>query len=317
MMLVAGPARPGCLVVERATAFVRLTVHSDGEGFRWGRTAGPARPGSLSCADPALLALLPDTTATGAVLTLPEVRPPGLVFHTRGSTSLLAAASTGDGPRVVTEALAATGRALRALHGVVVPHGTPGAPPAGPVRLSRWLAGAAQTPAAGRLHVELSARLGPSRVRWLREWTDAVLLGGTTLVHGGPSLGQIVPPDDGVGPVAVLTGEDVTAGHPGADLGWLLGELVELGRGGRRSWVGPAAGALVSGYGAGGAGELPAGTARACAVRMATHLHDYAAYVGWHDDLPARLHTIAELVDDPAAALVRVVAGTHDRQEQP
>lgn len=316
MMTAAVTTDTGRLLVERRTAFVHLTVHSDGDGFRWGRTAGPARPGALICAEPALLGLLPNTSTTGATLTLPEVRHPGLSFRTRGAGSLLAAAVTPGGPRIVADALAATGRALRTVHAVAVPADITAAPSPGPVRLARWLAGAAVPPAAGRLHVELTARLGEARVRTLREWTGAVLARGPVLVHGGPSLGQIVPAHDGIGPVAVLTGEDVTAGHPGADLGWLLGELVELGRGGARSWVAPAARALASGYRNGGEGELPAGTARCCALRMATHLHDYAAYVGWDDDLRVRLGTVAELVDDPDAVLGHVLAGTLAPQEQ-
>lgn len=309
---------PGRLLVERRTAFVHLSVRVDGDGFHWDRAAGPARPGPLTCADPELLDLLPDTTASGAAFVLPTVRHPGLSFRTRGPGSLLAAVAAPGGQRTVTEALAATGRALRAVHAVPVPAAITAAPPPGPARLARWLAGAAAPSTAARLRGELTARLGAQRVWTLQQWTGAALTRGPALVHGGPSLGQIVPPHDGTGTVAVLTGEDVTAGHPGTDLGWLLGELVELGRDRTRGWVAPAARALVGGYSQGPVGGPvgpPRGTARCCALRMATHLHDYAAYVGWSDDLVDRLDTVAELVDDPDAVLVHLLAAGPDPQE--
>lgn len=132
-------------------------------------------------------------------------------------------------------------------------------------------------------------------------------LASRTLLHGAPSLGWLVP-TPWCGGAVLLTGEEVTVGEPAGDLGWLLGELAELRGAAARGLGGAArhrpgdftepARALLEGYlGPGPHPALPEGTARHATLRLATHMHDYAAYVGWHDDLTAYADLLAEFLD--------------------
>lgn len=302
------------LLAERSTGFVHLTVHEELAGFRWSQTPGPDRPAPVRVAGPALLRLLPDTSATGAAWVGPERRGATLEFLVGGPVSLLGAAATPGGLAVARRGLAATGRALRMVHDVRVPRGTAAHPPAGPHRLAAWLGDGRGPRAAARLRTALGLRFGPDRLDTLGDWARAALAGGRVLVHGGPSLGQIVPCRGG--PTAVLGGEGPTAGEPALDLGWLLGELTEIGRGGTRPWVAPLGRALLAGYGPAAEHLVWPAACRFAAVRMATHLHDFAAYVGWDDDLPARLDLLATLVDDPLGAVATTLSADHDRPTQ-
>jgi hypothetical protein len=128
------------------------------------------------------------------------------------------------------------------------------------------------------------------------------------LLHGAPSLGLIVP-SVSPGNCALLSGEDLARGPAAFDLGWLLGELAEMratnvrGIGGLpddRS--GPLARALLDGYGPPGDSVT---TGRAATVRVFTHAHDYAAFVGWHDHVTDYLDIIADLIDEDGSSATK------------
>jgi hypothetical protein len=92
----------------------------------------------------------------------------------------------------------------------------------------------------------------------------------------------------------------VAVGPPEYDVAWLLGELRELRllhftAEEQRAACGVAETALLDGYGTAGL-DFPA-LRRLTAVRVATHAHDYAAYVGWTDQLVRYADAVALLVD--------------------
>lgn len=302
-------------VARRGTGLARLSVHRDEAGFRWRRDPGPDRPAPLRLADPALLVLLPDTTDTGAALRLPTVVRPGLEFRTGGPISLLELSRRGPAAVAAVEAACtAVGRALRMLHGVPAPVGA-ARRPAGPQRLLRWLGGRTDARAGARLRTVVTERAGPRRLDVLRCWCHDLPQPGprAVLLHGAPGVAQIVPPtgtSTHARPVDLLTGEDVTAGVPALDVGWMLGELVELHETARRGWTDgrpPAARmatALLAGYG--GLPD-PAGTGAVCVLRLATHLHDFAVHVGWHPVLSRYVDLLVELLDDTAAAALHLL----------
>lgn len=120
-------------------------------------------------------------------------------------------------------------------------------------------------------------------------------------MHGAPSTASLVPARHHSGMGHLLIGEDLAVGPAEFDVGWPVGELVELRERAARRGDASAAerhGALIdaflSGYPRRVAG---AAVGRVAALRFLTHLHDFAAYVGWHDTLPADLTTVADVID--------------------
>ncbi|MFF8646408.1 hypothetical protein [Streptomyces sp. NPDC015345] len=112
--------------------------------------------------------------------------------------------------------------------------------------------------------------------KWYRTITEDT---DVTLVHGAPGLGSLV---SGASPesTAILTGEDLAVAPWYYDLGWVLGELVELRwhlGGDQQAWQ-VLVDALFEGYGR----DLGVWWNQAAALRTLLHVHDIAAYVGWH-----------------------------------
>lgn len=288
----------GATVDEFGTRFVQTRVGDLGEGrFVWERRAGESRGHPLSGPSDAARAAVAAADAPGVRLVLPMAAGDMLRYALPGAFSAARLLRSAD-PAVadlVRAALAGTGAALRRLHAAAVPADVPRGPPA-ISRLSGWLAAP-----DGDLAPPARRRLG--RGRWARaqDWCDGQPgPGGDVLLHGAPSLGLLVPsPQRAV--AGLITGEDLARGRAELDLGWLLGELVELEHAARRGLGSAVPGdyagftaALLNGYGAEPAG---AATRRVAALRVLTHAHDYAAYVGWHDDLLAYLDIVAELLD--------------------
>jgi hypothetical protein len=56
--------------------------------------------------------------------------------------------------------------------------------------------------------------------------------------------------------------------------------------------------ALSEGY---GPPDDPVAVGRSAVLRVFTHAHDFAAYMGWHPELLEYLARIAEMVDDDGA----------------
>lgn len=300
------------------TGLLRTSVaRLPGGGFVWERRPGPAAPEGLAPPAPGLARTVTEAgRSQGVEPALPTVADPTatvLRYRLPGAFSAARLLRIPDPqvPALVTEALRGTGRLLAALH-THTPAASLAAPPTGPPsgirRLRGWLARGEGPGDAGRLHRAFVARLGEGRRRRAIEAADwAGWAGGGALLHGAPGLGGLVPsPYAGRG--ALLTGEELAVGTPEFDVGWLLGELVELRAAARLGLGGapahdyaPLARALLDGYGP----ARPAPLARAALLRILTHTHDYAAYVGWHDDLTSYLDLLAGLVDEDGAPAAR------------
>ncbi|MFD4005692.1 hypothetical protein [Streptomyces rubiginosohelvolus] len=342
-MNVATPALDlGVPVSEYGTGLQVTRVHRAPDGglggtgdFLWWHGPGPRRVGSLSV--PARsAALVPDLgpVAMAALLATGTPHGDGLLHRAAGSAS--AAAWLRDprpqAGRLVAHSLAAAARALRALHGVPLPPGPQPLPPPGVRRLREWAAGTGPlAPAAARLRRRAREVWGEGRTELLLGWADEAVRSscpGAPVVplHGWASTGSLVPPRSR-GRVALLTGEDLGAGRRELDLGWMLGDLVEL------AWSSPlhraaeSAGLLsvtdlqrvfLGAYEAdgsdthgseGGSRERgdhgppgpvydPVAVGRCAVLRVVTHMRDFATYCEWSDELLDYLAFTAELIDE-------------------
>ncbi|WNF27937.1 hypothetical protein RI138_14480 [Streptomyces sp. C11-1] len=332
------------LVAEYGTGLQVTRVHrapgtgaSDTLGagdFLWWHGPGPRRVGPLR-APGRLLRLVPDLEpATGAAL-LSTGTPygDGLLHRAAGSAS--AAAWLRDprpqAGRLVAHSLAAAARALRALHGVPLPPDPEPLPPPGVRRLREWAAGTGTlAPAAARLRRCALEVWGGDRTERLLDWADdAVRPAGpgasAVPLHGWASAGSLVPPRSR-GRVALLTGEDLGVGRRELDLGWMLGDLVELAwssplyRTAGESAGLPSAAVLqrvfLGAYdedgddgdgdnGGDGDGHRlwgpvydPDAVGRCAVLRVVTHMQDFATYCEWSDELLDYLAFTAELIDE-------------------
>ncbi len=301
----------GTTVAEFGTGLLRTRVGDLGAGrFAWERRAGPDRGAALRAPADAVRAALDAVDAGGVRLVAGQPWGDALVYPLPGA--LTAARLLYDpAPAVhalVGEALRGAGRALRELHLGPVPGGVPAGSP-GVGRVTGRLDGRPGPLATARLTAAAHDRLGPVRVARVRAWADEAGDGngpGVVLVHGAPSLGGLVPsPRPGV--AGLISGEDVARAPAASDVGWLAGELVELGEAAARGLgtapavdVAALVGALLDGY---GTDFDRAAAGRAAVVRILCHAGDFAAYVGWHDDLLAYLDIVAEQLDAGGAGL--------------
>ncbi|MFF8793201.1 hypothetical protein [Streptomyces globisporus] len=338
----------GVPVAAYGTGLQVTRVHRGADGdlggagdFLWWLGPGPRRGGPLRV--PARsAALVPDLgSAEGAAL-LATGTPygDGLLHRAAGSAS--AAAWLRDprpqAGRLVAHSLAAAARALRTLHGVPLPSGPQPLPPPGVRRLREWAAGTGPlAPAAARLRRRAREVWGEGRTERLLGWADeAVRASGAGApvvpLHGWASTGSLVPPGSR-GRVVLLTGEDLGAGRRELDLGWMLGDLVEL------AWSSPlhraaaespgllsvtdlqrvflgayeADGSDTDGREGGGhdagvredgdhgpAGPVydPVAVGRCAVLRVVTHMRDFATYCEWSDELLDYLAFTAELIDE-------------------
>ncbi|MFF3035691.1 hypothetical protein ACFVS7_32360 [Streptomyces rubiginosohelvolus] len=348
-MNVASPALElGVPVAEYGTGLQVTRVHRASDGslggtgdFLWWHGPGPRRGGPLRVPARAA-ALVPDLGPVEAAALLATGTPHGDGLLHRAAGSASAAAWLRDprpqAGRLVAHSLAAAARALRALHGVSLPPGPQPLPPPGVRRLREWAAGTAPlAPAAARLRRRAREVWGGDRTERLLGWADdAVCPSGTGApvvpLHGWASTGSLVPPRSR-GRVALLTGEDLGAGRRELDLGWMLGDLVEL------AWSSPlhraaaqspgllsvtdlqrvflgayeADGSDTDGREGGGhdAGVReggdhgpavpvydPVAVGRCAVLRVVTHMRDFATYCEWSDELLDYLAFTAELIDE-------------------
>lgn len=299
---VAQSVTPAPAVAQPVTEYgtglqvTRVTPTADGR-YEWWQGPGADRPEPLTAP---FVSYVP-RPARGARFATPRPEGDGLTYLADGPYS--AAAWLRDArPQarlLVAHALAAAGTALRELHATDAP--TAEVPPA-LARLLSFVEGrdpGAAEPVVHRLREQAARAWGPARLERLRAWcVELAAPGETVLVHGFASLGALVPPLHR-GPVALLTGEDLGAGRPELDLGWLLGDLAEL------AWAVPVfgdgptgpdlPGVLLDAYGPGADRER---AARAAVLRIALHMRDFAAYCGWSDELTDYTAFIADLIDE-------------------
>ncbi|MFJ5557828.1 hypothetical protein ACIQCD_10470 [Streptomyces sp. NPDC093250] len=294
-----------------ATGFQRTSVHRADNGYLLVRRAGAQRPTPLAPPAPEASTALRALRATEARLVLPVAV--GDALHYRVPGTGLAAKLSVPGDCAISSAHAAaavhgTGAVLRRLHDTI-PVSVASAGPPGPARLAAWMR--SDRPlgprAAGVLHTTALRRLGSERWNRVLGWCEELAADDArdVFLHGAPSLGAIV-----VGPRPphgwLMTGEDLARGPADHDLGWLLGEFVEWQMTLRRplpAWIPPmnpevyeaVRAALLRGY---GPPDDPVAAGRAAVLRVFTHAHDFAAYMGWHDELLEYTTKIAELIDD-------------------
>ncbi|GAA4670179.1 hypothetical protein GCM10023226_03420 [Nocardioides nanhaiensis] len=263
------------------------------------RRPGPAREGHHEpCPD--VVASLGALTVPGVVWAAPVHRgfllEPGVErFVVPGPASVATLVLGGMPPAAVATMLRPVGGALGAVH--ASPLRTRRAP-AAVRRLHSWLLTGRAPGEGARLHAALTDR--PAFHRFAVDATERVLSAPACCALGAPGQSVLYPHPDGSATTVLLT-DEVGDAPPEWDLGWLLGELLELLNAPARApeprpLAGfPPADALLAGYDA----PLDEGLlARTCLLRWLLHLHDYAAYVDWDDDLLARLDRIAALAAD-------------------
>ncbi|MBT2446175.1 hypothetical protein J7F03_03515 [Streptomyces sp. ISL-43] len=209
-----------------------------------------------------------------------------------------------DGP--VGSMLGRLGARLRVLHTArpVTAYLGEYPPPPGLTRFQPWLDGGRGTRAGAGFHYRLRSSLGPDRLAKLREFTETLLRAtdADTVLHGWLTLGNIVMPDDpGPGrPAVVLSGLEAARGRPETDIGWIVGEIEEFRRTAElastpRPLLPGLTTAFLEGYGPGGWDRDV--VAAGAVVRIATHAHDFANYVGWHASLHTYVPMLADLLD--------------------
>lgn len=265
------------------TDLLQTSVRAVSGGHEWTRTTGPLAPAPFQPVTGAGLTHRPVAAGRdgAARLAFGRAEGQGRVYTVAGGESVANRLLSGGPLPQLREPLRGLGLALRRLHAEGPPPAGEGlGPPRGLVRLDTWLTGRAPVARAAYVGAELQHRLGAERWSRVTTWCRRVAEDtDVTLVHGAPGLGSLVAGGDG-GPAALLTGEDLAVAPWYFDLGWVLGELVELKwqlGGDQQGWQ-LLLEALFEGYG------RAVGTQwnRAAALRILLHVHDIAAYVGWH-----------------------------------
>ncbi|MFF7189349.1 hypothetical protein ACFZAR_29750 [Streptomyces sp. NPDC008222] len=313
----------GSLLIDSfATGYQRTAIYRLANGsFLWARSPGADRPVPLTGPGPQARRRLASLRSAGVRVALPEPAPGALHYTAHGADSAAKLLWTDLTPARrdrLTTALHDTGRLLRTLHGIPNTGAPPGevtgrTGPPGPARLAAWMDTGTGPRAAQHLHGVLRTRFGPRRWAAVRSWCAALAepAPGGVLLHGAPSTGSIVVGDDSAPRPAptdsvLLTGEDLAPGPAAFDLGWLLGEFLELrmtaaSQGLTRPLLTELPKVLLDGYGTVGD---PLATGRAAVLRIVTHAHDFAAYMGWHPELGVYADALPAYVDsDGTAAL--------------
>ncbi|PWR11322.1 hypothetical protein DKT68_06120 [Micromonospora acroterricola] len=251
-------------------------------GYRWRRAPGPLAPAPFAPAGAELRRLLAARPAATSVRwAVGEPDDDGRTYLVRGATSV-AAALLGGGPDPALAPLVhGLGQALHELHEQPLPPDVAaGRAPRGLVRFTRWLDGRSPHPRSAYAESLLRSRLGAAALARVREHTARIAAADErVLCHGAPGLGSLIPAEGEEAGADALIGEDVCAAPWYYDLGWVLGELVELQwylGGDRPAWQ-RLTNALLDGYGR----DLDDRWRETVAFRVLLHVHDYTTYVGW------------------------------------
>ncbi|MEU4474597.1 hypothetical protein [Micromonospora sp. NPDC023888] len=291
------PARE--LVRRTVSGHLVTAVFQTAAGVLWLRSPGPWRTSEFRTVPADTATALRALSGRHLDLVVGEPLGGGLLYRvpsSRPCLDLLSSMPTAAQWTRIAETLTVVGRGLRALHGLSP--GGPHARPLGAQRLATWLRGGPQSCVSDRLARVWHARLGARRTARVLDWCDELDAAGPrdVLLQGGVSIGSLV--DGAGGPPALLCGEEIATGRPEYDLGWLCGELLEwqlaVGDIADVAAVEAARQAVLRGYGDGIDLDL---IQRVMVLRIATHAHDFAAYVRWIDSLATQLDTVADLVD--------------------
>ncbi|HSY15599.1 MAG TPA: hypothetical protein VK816_06400 [Jatrophihabitantaceae bacterium] len=322
----------GDIVDQFATGYLRTWVirpdpddNDQVRGYLWVRKPGAERTKPQHAPLTAPCTIVNALHTGGTRLVLPEPAAGGCRYRVDGTSTAARAICEPDLPahsRAIAATLREVGILVRGIEDVDTgelgnEHG-PVLPP-GAQRLLNWLPAGAGPRASAAAHAALVTRLGKRRLGTSQEWCESLGRAGIhrdtgrlVLSHGAASLGSVILPDP-AGQSCLLIGEDLMLGRRGVDIGFLLGELHELAvnadryRGEQptrdvlRTAHQQLRAALLDGY---GSVHDPGLVARAGTVRILVHLHDFAAYVGWHPDLLRLADLITELLDDGGRQLL-------------
>ncbi|MFG2287108.1 flavoprotein [Streptomyces sp. NPDC048595] len=262
------------------TRLLRTAIHGlPAGGRRWRREPGPLAPTPFEPAGGEEYRLLAAIGDLGdARLALGTADGPARRYDVRGKlTAAHLLLHEGPSPGLA-KPLHDLGRLLRAVHDLTPP---PAAPRAGTsrglARLDTWLTGRATCPRAACAQGQVRRNLGEARWARVLDWHARTLADAeTVLAHGAAGLGSLVV-DRAGGGVDLLTGEDVCRSPWYVDLGWVVGELVELQwqvGGDKAAWQSLTE-ALFEGYDR----DLGSEWNEIAALRILLHVHDFTAYV--------------------------------------
>ncbi|WP_406218926.1 hypothetical protein [Streptomyces decoyicus] len=298
------------LVDAFATGFQKTRIYRlSPDTFVWDRRPGADRSTAMEAPDPATGRLLTSLAPSTVQLSLPVAKNGGMHYTAPAAVSVAMLLWADVSPTAHTRlaaALEGTGGLLRLIHTRTPPlDGRTG--PSGPARLSSWMDSGAGPRSAATLHRDLRRKLGERRWTTVRDWCEELTLRRScdVLLHGAPSTGSLIPGpqgDDGV----LLTGEDINRGSATFDIGWLLGEFLELRmtaqhHGAAKPWLAELPRALMAGYGPAGSDTA---IGRAAVLRVMTHAHDFSAYVGWHSELDVYGASLPRYIDSDGQAAV-------------
>ncbi|MGJ5755226.1 hypothetical protein FB563_3444 [Streptomyces puniciscabiei] len=270
-------------VADFGTDLLHTTVRSIPGGYEWRRAPGTAAPAPFRRPSDELLDLLVQPGDEALARWAPAAADgPARIYRVHGRESVANRLLTSGPQPELADPLRGFGALLRGLHDAGPVHTAALAPqpPRGLDRLNTWLGGRAPVARAAWVAAELRARLGEDRWSKILGWTEQLNEDtAVTLVHGAPGLGSLVTNTAGR-PAELLVGEDLAVAPWYFDLGWAVGEIVELRwqlGGEQENWQ-LLLEALFEGYGR----ELGTHWAATAAIRILLHVHDIAAYVGWH-----------------------------------
>ncbi|BDM67178.1 hypothetical protein HEK616_06650 [Streptomyces nigrescens] len=276
-------AEPPSSEDEFGTGLLHTSIHAlPTGGRRWRREPGPAAPAPFSPADGEkyrLLAGIGDLDGARPALGTPD--GPARLYDVQGDVSA-AHLLLHEGPSAkLAKPLHDLGRVLRAIHDLTPPAAPRAGTSRGLARLDAWLAGRATMPRAACAQGQLRRSLGEERWARVLNWhMRTVADPDTVLAHGAAGLGSLVV-DRASGGIDLLTGEDVCRAPWYVDLGWVVGELVELQwqvGGDKGTWQ-SLTDALFEGYGR----DLGSRWKEIAALRILLHVHDIAAYLDDYD----------------------------------
>ncbi|MCO1580501.1 hypothetical protein M8C13_32580 [Crossiella sp. SN42] len=265
------------VVPEYGTRWQRQLVRTGPDGgyelLRW---PGPDRRTPFRAPDAALRARLARVATPGGGLVPARPSPAGSVYpvqHWRSAADILL---TGAAPARVglAGALREAARLLAEVHRNAPPLSGP--PPA-LRRLTAFLHDGGRTETTRLAAATLCQGVGIAVWARLRDWCAELADDpDPVLAHGAPGLAAIVPGQR----VQLLLGDDLGAAPAAFDLGWLLGEVVELSR----ARPGPGRPELIEAIAEGYGTALDHRVGRMAVLRIVLHLHDFVAYIGWHAD---------------------------------
>lgn len=283
------------------------------------RAPGPLRADPLAVS-PTLIDRIAARAVEGMSWSTPTPSDgPALEYVVPGEASVATLLLAGMPVPGLVRMLAPLGAALRSVHEAGLEAGgaagaewragaTQWPAPSGLRRVMRWLDSGDGPGEAARLHGVMAGVDG--LLPALRSGVDALRSAPETVCLGAPGMNTVYPAPGG-DHVRVLLTDEVCVAPAAWDLGWILGELLELANDPhlvpepQTLAANPLAQAVLEAYGGGPSGRRLDATlvGTAAVLRWAVHLHDYAAYVEWADDFADRAKRLAQHAREPERVL--------------